>query len=198
VPKYNHELIKVENDKNVAWFKHTQTGEVIADSYDLLNICPPQKPNAYTAAAPFSNAAGYVDVDMYTLQSKLFENIFAMGDACSTSNAKTAAAVFAQTPTVIENIRRRNKKEPLLPSFDGYASCPIFVGDGKLLLAEFIYGGVPKETFAHYLGMDQAAPRKSFYYLKRDVFPFAYWNIAPRGRWYGTSGIVPPTLKAVN
>jgi sulfide:quinone oxidoreductase len=34
----------------------------------------------------------------------------------------------------------------LTAKFDGYASCPLLVGDGKAILAEFIYGGVPQEV----------------------------------------------------
>ena len=36
----------------------------------------------------------------------------------------------------------------VLPSeYEGYASCPLFTGDGKLMLAEFKYGGIVDETF---------------------------------------------------
>ena len=31
--------------------------------------------------------------------------------------------------------------------YNGYGSCPLFVGGNKLMLAEFIYGGVPSDTF---------------------------------------------------
>jgi hypothetical protein len=34
----------------------------------------------------------------------------------------------------------------LTAKFDGYASCPLLVGDGKVILAEFVYGGVPQEV----------------------------------------------------
>lgn len=37
------------------------------------------------------------------------------------------------------------KKE--LGKYDGYASCPLFVGDGKLMMIEFKYGGIADETF---------------------------------------------------
>eukprot|EP00484_Ammonia_sp_Unknown_P001988 CAMPEP_0197022730 /NCGR_PEP_ID=MMETSP1384-20130603/3549_1 /TAXON_ID=29189 /ORGANISM="Ammonia sp." /LENGTH=455 /DNA_ID=CAMNT_0042450821 /DNA_START=121 /DNA_END=1488 /DNA_ORIENTATION=- len=195
-PVYQHELIKVEDDKKLAWFKNVATDEIVSDSYDFLNICPPQKPNAATASAPFSNAAGYVDVDMHTLQSSKYDNVFSIGDANSCPNPKTAAAIFAGSPTLIANINHVMKREKVVPSFDGYASCPIFVGDGKLMLAEFIYGGVPKETFAA-LGWDQGVPKKAFYYLKRDFFPFAYWNVAPKGKWYGTTLTMKPKLKAL-
>ena len=33
--------------------------------------------------------------------------------------------------------------------YNGYSSCPLFVGDGKLMLVEFKYGGVSDETFLH-------------------------------------------------
>lgn len=35
----------------------------------------------------------------------------------------------------------------LTGKYDGYASCPLFVGDKKLILAEFKYDGVVDETF---------------------------------------------------
>jgi hypothetical protein len=34
----------------------------------------------------------------------------------------------------------------LTAKYDGYASCPLLVGDGKAILAEFIYGGIPQEV----------------------------------------------------
>lgn len=49
------------------------------------------------------------------------------------------------------------------------------------MLAEFKYGGVPKETFASYFG-DQKKPTALYYYLKKDLFPWAYWNYMVRAR----------------
>lgn len=43
------------------------------------------------------------------------------------------------------------------------------------MLAEFKYGGVPKETFAPILG-SQDKPSSLFYWLKKDFFPTVYWN----------------------
>ena len=60
-----------------------------------------------------------------------------------------------------------------------------------LMLAEFIYGLVPKETFADVLG-DQATPRRMFYYLKKDFFPYVYWEAMVKGDWYGTNGMKRP------
>lgn len=73
-----------------------------------------------------------------------------------------------------------------LPSkYEGYASCPLFVGDGKLMLAEFKYDGVVDETFFN----NQEKPRKIFYYLKKYGFPYIYWYLVPKGLWGGRRGI---------
>mmetsp|Transcript_3833 Transcript_3833/g.3314 ORF Transcript_3833/g.3314 Transcript_3833/m.3314 type:complete len:164 (+) Transcript_3833:2-493(+) len=162
-----------------------------------MNVCPPQRPNQVTASAAFSDGNGFVDVDQYTLQSKKYENVFGVGDSNNSPNPKTAASIFASTPTVIHNINCVLQGVKTLPSFDGYGSCPIFVGDDKLLLAEFTFGGVPNESFSKYPGIDQSKPYKMFYYLKKDFFPYVYWNIAPKGNWYGKTHIRKPDLKAV-
>ena len=44
-------------------------------------------------------------------------------------------------------VRKNPTARDLPGSFSGYASCPLFVGKRKLLLAEFKYGGEIDETF---------------------------------------------------
>ncbi len=52
------------------------------------------------------------------------------------------------------------------------------------MLAEFKYAGVPKETSGSTIpGFDQATPRTSFYYLKKDFFPWVYYNYMVKGQW---------------
>ena len=73
-----------------------------------------------------------------------------------------------------------------MPSkYEGYSSCPLFVGRGKLLLAEFKYDGVVDETFLR----DQEKPRRMFFFLKRYGFPQIYWHVMPRGLWGGRKGL---------
>ena len=45
--------------------------------------------------------------------------------------------------------------------YDGYTSCPLLLGFGSLMLAEFGYGGVPMETFGRF--WDQGRPNYLFY-----------------------------------
>ena len=39
-------------------------------------------------------------------------------------------------------------KKELNAHYDGYQSCPVFTGDGKLMLIEFKYGAQSAETFS--------------------------------------------------
>jgi len=155
---------------------------------------PPQRPYSSVAKAPFSNEAGYVDVNKNTLQSIRFENVFSLGDCSSLPTSRTAAAVFAQTPVLVHNLEKvmNGKKNELNATYDGYTSCPIFVGDKKLMLAEFLYDGKVSETFRAFV--DQSTPTNYFYNLKRYVLPYVYWNCAPRAMWYGRNAFTPPTF----
>jgi len=72
-------------------------------------------------------------------------------------------------------------------NYNGYSSCPLFVGDNKLMMIEFKYGGVADESFYS----DQTIPRKSFHFLKKEVFPRAYFGLMPKGNWYGRNVFKP-------
>jgi len=81
-----------------------------------------------------------------------------------------------------------DKHNKLNASYDGYNSCPLYTGDKKLMLMEFKYDNIPKETFFN----NQEKPRRSFYYFKKDIFPFVYWNFMPSGNWFGARTVFPP------
>jgi len=78
--------------------------------------------------------------------------------------------------------------------YDGYCGCPIFVGDNKLLLAEFKYGGEISETFPSFI---QGSPSTLLYYMKVHAFPFIYYNLVKRGLWNGRDGFFKPYLNKV-
>jgi eukaryotic sulfide quinone oxidoreductase len=82
-----------------------------------------------------------------------------------------------------------------LQAYDGYASCPLLTGHKELMLCEFKYGGVPKETFESIIG-GQETPRAGFYYLKKDVFPYIYWNHFLNGSWYGPNHFIRPETQS--
>jgi sulfide:quinone oxidoreductase len=111
------------------------------------------------------DAAGWVDVDKYTLQHKKYKNIFSLGDVTNTPNAKTGAAIRKQAPVLVKNMLAFLKSQPLTAQYSGYGSCPLVAGYGKLILAEFGYDNKVMETFP----FDQSKPRWTMYLLKKYV-----------------------------
>ena len=56
------------------------------------------------------------------------------------------------------------------------------------MLMEFKYGGVPDETFT----TRQDRPNRFFFWFKKYLFPFVYWNFVPKGLWFGRSAFIKP------
>ncbi|EOD37880.1 hypothetical protein EMIHUDRAFT_224838 [Emiliania huxleyi CCMP1516] len=180
---FKHELIKVDGPNKVATFQ-TDEGPV-ERSYDLLHVVPLMGAHDWIKGSKIADPdTGYVTVDKDTLQHTAYPNVFAIGDCSNTPNSKTAAAA----PVVVHNMRRVMAGKAPNATYDGYASCPIVTGRGKLILAEFKYGNELAESQSWYL--DQGKEQLPFFYLKKYVFP----NFMLPGRWYGTRTIFEPSF----
>ncbi|HPG11322.1 MAG TPA: FAD/NAD(P)-binding oxidoreductase [Chitinophagaceae bacterium] len=140
--------------------------------FDMIHVTPPQSAPDFIKNSPLANAAGWVDVDKHTLQHVKYPNVFSLGDASSLPTSRTGAAVRKQAPVLVKNLFAAMKGEPLNASYNGYTSCPVVTGYGKLVLCEFDYNNQPLETFP----FDQSKERWSMYQLKRRVLPWLYWN----------------------
>ncbi|OAA41929.1 sulfide quinone-reductase [Beauveria brongniartii RCEF 3172] len=199
---FGHDLVEVDGDVAVFAREEADGISTIRRRFDLLHAVPKMGPHAFVARSPLADAAtGLVDVDAATLRHKRHGNVWALGDAAGLPTAKTAAAVTAQAPVLVANLlavaeqgrKEEDEKEeeegPLPATYDGYTSCPLTTEYGKVLLAEFKYGGEPKETFAR-LGVDQAVPNRLFYHLKKDFFPWVYKKHMIKGTWGGPKGFL--------
>ena len=78
----------------------------------------------------------------------------------------------------MHNLLKQVEGKALNAHYDGYQSCPVFVGDNKLMLIEFKYNNQPSETFS---SKYQTEPNRLFYYMKKEVFPRAYFDLMPKG-----------------
>lgn len=182
---FEHDLISIKD--NVATFKSARSKGFVKRDFDFLHVVPKMGPHAFVKNSPVANEAGFVAVNESTLQHNKFPNIWGLGDASSLPTSKTAAAITAQTPVVVRNLLEALESTTLTNSYDGYTSCPLLTEYGKVMLAEFKYGAEPKETFA-FLGLDQATPRRAFYHLKKDFFPWVYYKSMVKGTWGGPKG----------
>lgn len=179
-----HNLISVDGPSKKATFKvakpDTDPTEVTVE-FDMMHVCPPQVAPDFIRVSPLADAAGWVDVDQATLRHKTFENIWSLGDVMNAPNAKTAAAARKQAPTVAENIMADIAGRSAVAQYDGYGSCPLTVERGKIVLAEFGYGGVLKPSFPSVL-LDGTKPSRAAWFLKEKLLPPIYWKAMLKGK----------------
>ena len=176
-------LTKVDGPAKKAWFEVIKEGgikETVERSFDMIHVCPPQTAPDFVRRSPLANAAGWIEVSEQSLQHVRYPNVFSLGDVCSASNAKTAAAVRKQAPTVAVNLLRVLDGQKPQAVYDGYGSCPLTVERGKIVLAEFGYGGKLLPTFPKWL-MDGTKPTSLAWFLKASVLPSVYWKLMLRG-----------------
>ena len=149
-------------------------------NFDMFHAVPRQSAPDWIKSSPLSTSepTGYVDVDKHTMQHVRYPNIFALGDAGSTPNSKTGAAIRKQAPAVVENTDAYIKGRPLSGSYNGYASCPIVTSTHDMLLAEFDYDFNLEPSFPI---LNPTKPHRSYWYLKKYGLPFMYWNLMLKG-----------------
>ncbi|CAI8930526.1 TIGR01244 family sulfur transferase [Pseudomonas serboccidentalis] len=147
----------------------------VTRDFDLLHVVPPQIAPDFVRVSPLADAAGWIDADPATLRHKTWANIHALGDAINTSNAKTAAAARKQAPVVAHNVLAAMGKVKGSAHYDGYGSCPLTVERGKIVLAEFTYGGKVAPSFPSWL-IDGTRPTRLAWLLKERILPPLYWK----------------------
>lgn len=176
-------LVQVDGRAKTATFqvqKPEGTAQVTRP-FDMLHVVPPQVAPDVVRTSPLANSAGWVDVDQHSLRHARFENIYSLGDASSAPNAKTAAAVRKQAPVVAVNILATLDGRQPAAQYDGYGSCPLTVERGKIVLAEFGYGGKLLPSFPNWL-IDPTKPSRLAWDLKKYVLPGIYWDAMLKGR----------------
>ena len=176
--RFREELIEIKPATKEAIVKNLDSGQLSTIRYDLLHVTPPMGSPDFISQSSLADSGGWVDVDSKTLQHTRFPNIFGIGDCSNLPTSKTGAAIRKQAPVVTANLLAAIAKQPLKASYDGYTSCPLVTGIGKLVLAEFNYKKVPEETFP----VDQSKERWSMWFLKRYLLPILYWHGMLKGR----------------
>jgi sulfide:quinone oxidoreductase len=172
------ELIALRPDTREAVFRDVRTGTEQVMRYDMIHVTPPMSPPDFVRTSALANTDGWVEVDKFSLQHVHYPDVFGLGDASNLPTSKTGAAIRKQAPVVVENLLAFRAGQPLTARYDGYTSCPVVTGRGKLIMAEFNYAKEPVETFP----VDQRAERFSMYALKAYMLPRLYWHGMLRGR----------------
>ena len=179
-----HNLVAIDGQAKKAWFDVARPDtkvERIEKSFDMIHVCPPQVAPDFIRVSPLADAAGWVDVDQATLRHKSFSNIWSLGDVVNAPNAKTAAAARKQAPVVAENVVADIDGKSPVAQYDGYGSCPLTVERGRIVLAEFGYGGTLLPSFPKWL-IDGTKPSHLAWLLKEKLLPPIYWKAMLRGK----------------
>ncbi len=176
-------LVAVDGEAKFATFeqKHGEEAKTVEVPFDMIHVVPPQVAPDFIRTSPLTAESGFVDVDPVTLRHARYTNIFSLGDACSAPNAKTMAAARKQAPIVAVNALATLNGKPPVADYDGYGSCPLTVERGKIVLAEFGYGGKLLPSFPNWL-IDGTRPSRLSWLLKDTILPPVYWHGMLKGR----------------
>jgi sulfide:quinone oxidoreductase len=178
-----HNLVAVDGPAKKAWFDVIEPDTPVRRvevAFDMMHVCPPQTAPDFIRVSPLADAAGWVDVDQATLRHKTYQNIWSLGDVMNAPNAKTAAAARMQAPVVADNMLADIRGTSAVSQYNGYGSCPLTVEKGKIVLAEFGYGGKLLPSFPTFL-IDGTKPSRAAWFLKETMLPPIYWRAMLRG-----------------
>ena len=186
---FGSNLVAVDGPGKLAHFDVTNADGIVsrvAKPFEMIHVVPPQVAPDFIRDSQLADAAGWCEVDHATLQHPRYPNVFALGDVCSAPNAKTAAAARKQAVVVAENLLAMRAGLPMPRRYDGYGACPLTVERGKVVLAEFGYGGKLLPTFP----LDPTRPSSLGWLLKAKLLPWFYWNGMLKAREWFTSTTV--------
>jgi len=181
---FGRKLVSIDGNAKTATFSQSAaegSSTQVNMDFDMIHVVPPQKAPDFVRVSPLADAAGWVDIDPATLRHKTYSNVFALGDAGNSPNAKTAAAARKQAPVVAHNLLFTRGQRKSEVHYDGYGSCPLTVERGKIVLAEFGYGGKLLPTLPSWLN-DGTRPSTLAWYLKERILPPLYWDAMLKGR----------------
>jgi sulfide:quinone oxidoreductase len=179
-----HNHVAVDGAAKKAWFdvfKPDTPVERVEMEFDMMHVCPPQTAPDFIRVSSLADKAGWVDVDQATLRHKTYDNIWSLGDVMNAPNAKAAPVARNQAAVVAENVASDIEDGSAVAQYNGYGSSALTVELGKIVLAEFGYGGVLLPSFPKLLHDDTWLTRAAWF-LKEKILPPIYWKAMLRGR----------------
>ena len=196
--------VKIDADKKIVYFKsvcpdengcvinegnvlgETQKGDATIEMpFDFLHLAPPQTAPKFIKESSLVNAAGWLDVDIHSMQHTKYANVFGLGDIAALPTAKTGAAIRKQAPVVVDNLLFLMQNQPASnKSYDGYSSCPLVTAYGKMVLAEFNYKNefTPDPMLKYMLVFKSYKESWRLWLLKKYGLPYMYWNRMMKGK----------------
>lgn len=198
--------VKIDLKEKTVHFRYSKPGEnacivtednkimesIVGDSeivvpFDFLHTAPPQAAPEFVRNSKLDHqegpSKGWVDVNINTLQHNKYSNVFSLGDVAALPTAKTGAAIRKQAPVVVENLLALIENNHIgKEKYEGYSSCPLVTGYGKMVLAEFKYDNVRDSDPLISTFVDTTKEQYSMWLLKKYALPYLYWNKMLKGK----------------
>ena len=137
----------------------------------------------FVGASPgLGDELDFVLTDPHTLQSRVRPNVFAIGDAANLPISKAGSVTHFEGETMVENIVRYLRGEPLDASYDGHANCFIETGFHKAMLIDFNY---EQEPVGGHFPTPMGVPllkESRLNHLGKLMFQWFYWHSLLPGR----------------
>jgi len=196
---YGYQLVAVDAKEKIAWYNmaehekyHNKNNniEIIEDGdkkgikFDMMHLAPPQTSPDFIKNSPFALESGWMSVDKETMQSTHYKNVFGLGDVAGLPTAKTGAAIRKQVPVVVANVQKMMEDDAITnKKYNGYSSCPLVTGYGKMVLAEFDYNKnfIPDPKLKQMLVFNSDKEHWRLWMLKKYGLPYLYWNKMLKG-----------------
>lgn len=177
VPDFNIEKVDGENKKIIDY-----GGKEV--SYDLLVTVPTNMGDEMIAHSGMGDDLNYIPTDKNTLQTKIKDNIFAIGDATDLPASKAGSVAHFESEILTENIQRYIDGKELKKEFDGHANCFIETGHGKALLIDFNYTQEPVRGAFPFAGVGPLSLLKETHmnHMGKLAFRWIYWNMLIQGK----------------
>ena len=176
VTDFNIERVDYENNKIID-YAETEV------EYDLLVTVPTNMGDGLIERSGMGDDLNFVPTHKATLQTRDYENIFAIGDATNLPASKAGSVAHFEAEILEENIMLYIKGEPLKEEFDGHANCFIETGGGKALLIDFNYNHEPVEGTFPFPGVGPLNLLKEsrMNHMGKMAFRWIYWNMLIKG-----------------
>ena len=151
--------------------------------FDLLVTIPTNMGDEVIERSGLGDDLNFVPTHKHTLQSKVHENIFVIGDATNVPASKAGSVAHFQAETLTDNIILYTKGYSLKEEFDGHANCFIETGNNKALLIDFNYDQEPVHgTFPFSkIGPLRLLKESIFNHWGKLAFRWIYWNMLLKG-----------------
>lgn len=152
--------------------------------FDLLVTVPVNKGAEVIGQSGLGDELNYVETNSYTLQSKKYSNIWAIGDACDTPAAKAGSVAHFMADTLVKNLELAIKGQPPSEEFDGHANCFIESGFNRALLIDYNYHSepVPGPFPLPVVGPFPMLKESVINHWGKLAFRWLYWNQLLPGR----------------